>query len=87
MELLLNQGELLNLGENLQGLTIVCQSGTCWLTQAEDSRDHILRNGHRFEIRAKGQVVLCATAPCRLQLAVLEASVRLPLLQAAASLQ
>lgn len=83
MELLLNSGELLNLGEHLQGLTIICQSGTCWLTQAGDPRDYILRNGRQLEIRTKGQVVACAMGSCRLQLVAQEATVR-PLVPTAA---
>jgi len=87
MEMLLNKGELLNLGKNLQGLAIIFQSGTCWLTQAGDSRDHILRAGQKFEIRSKGQIVLCAADPCRLQMVELESTVSYPLVQAAGTLQ
>lgn len=87
MELLLDKGELLNLGKNLQGLTIVFQSGTCWLTQTGDSRDHILRPGQQFEVRNKGQVVLCAANPCRLHMVAQEATISDPLVQAAAPLQ
>jgi hypothetical protein len=86
MELLLDRGELLNLGQKLQGLTIVCRAGTCWLTQTGDARDHILRGGHQFQVRAKGQLVLYATARCRLQL-VAEKATLCPLIPATAPLQ
>lgn len=87
MELLLNQGELLNLGEKLQGLTVLCHSGSCWLTQAGDSRDHILRNGHSVEIHSRGQVLLFATSACRLQLMPENSPARSFLVPIAAGLQ
>jgi hypothetical protein len=68
MELLLNERELLNLGENLRGLRIVCREGRCWLTQAGDSRDHILRAGDSFTVSACGQLIITATESCRLML-------------------
>ena len=68
MELLLHQGELLNLGGNLRGVIVTCLAGKCWLTQAGDSRDYILRNNRQVEVRSRGQVLVSAAAPCRLQL-------------------
>ena len=68
MELLLNEHELLNLGENLHGLRIVCREGRLWLTQAGDSRDHILRAGDSFTVSASGQLIITATESCRLML-------------------
>ena len=68
MEMLLKQRELLDLGTELQGVKIVCQHGQCWITQSGDSRDHILRRGGNFTIRAKGQVIITATESCRIML-------------------
>ena len=68
MEMLLEQRELLDLGETLQGVKIVCQHGQCWITQSGDSRDHILRRGGNFTIRAKGKVIVTATESCRIML-------------------
>ena len=68
MEMILEQRELLDLGETLQGVKIVCQHGQCWITQSGDSRDHILRRGGNFTIRAKGQVIITATESCRIML-------------------
>ena len=68
MEMLLEQQELLDLGKALQGVKIVCQEGQCWITQSGDSRDHILRRGGNFTIRAKGQVIITATESCRIML-------------------
>ena len=68
MEMLLKQRELLDLGAELQGVKIVCQHGQCWITQSGDNRDHILRRGGTFTIRAKGQVIITATESCRIML-------------------
>lgn len=68
MELLLKQRELLDLGEELQGTRIVCQEGQCWITQSGDSRDHIVKGGGSFTIRAGGRVIVTATDSCRIML-------------------
>ena len=80
MDLLLNQGELLDLGKNLRGMSVICHSGNCWLTQADDSRDLILRSGLEVKIHCKGQVILSAISPCRVQLVNDKAPVQLPAL-------
>lgn len=68
MELLLNSQELLDLGENLRGLRIICLSGCCWVTQAGDSRDHILRGGGTLTANAGRRLIVTAMEPCRLAL-------------------
>jgi len=68
MELLLAKQELLNLGMNLRGVRIDCRSGRCWLTQAGDSRDHILRTGSSFTVTSNSHLIVTATEPCRLML-------------------
>lgn len=87
MELLLNKGELLSMGENLEGLTIICRSGTCWITQTGDPRDYILRRGRNLEVRCKGQLVVCATSDCRLQMLPQEETAPLPMIPEAAALK
>lgn len=72
MELLLNKQELLNLGANLSGVEIVCLEGRCWLTQAGDSRDHVLRAGGTFAIASNGHLIVTAVDPCRLLLSAKE---------------
>ena len=69
MEVLLKKRELLNLGEELQGVKIICQQGHCWVTQSGDNRDHIMRSGGSFTIRGKGRVIITATESCRIMLA------------------
>jgi hypothetical protein len=68
MELLLGKQELLDLGEDLQGVSIICRQGRCWITQAGDSRDHILGVGSRFTVNTSGQLIITATESCRLML-------------------
>ena len=68
MELLLNPHELRNLGDDLRSVSIHCQRGCCWLTQAGDSRDHILRSGQTFTVSRRGKVLVMAAAASRLQL-------------------
>ena len=68
MELLLNENELLNLGEDLSGIRIVCGDGHCWVTQAGDSRDHFVRAGESFTVESRGQLVLVAMERSRLML-------------------
>ncbi len=68
MELLLEENEILDLGEGLRGVTVLCQQGCCWLTQSGDSRDHILHPGGRFTVQSKGQLLVTASAACRIRL-------------------
>jgi len=53
MEPPLDRGELLNLGKNIQGMTIICREGILWATQENDLRDFILRRGR--QLRSSGQ--------------------------------
>jgi hypothetical protein len=68
MELLLENQELMDLGKGLRGTSIACRDGRCWITQEGDSRDHILRTGESFTIKASGRLIVTATEPCRLML-------------------
>jgi hypothetical protein len=68
MVLMLENSELLDLGEKLQGVCIECLDGRCWLTQAGDSRDHLLGAGDSFTIRTGGRLIITATKACRLKL-------------------
>ncbi len=68
MELLLKNQELMDLGKSLRGTSIACRDGRCWITQEGDSRDHILRTGESFTIKAAGRLIVTATESCRLML-------------------
>lgn len=68
MQLQLDKQEVFNLGDDLRAVRILCRSGCCWLTQAGDDRDHILRAGRSCTITRRGRVLVLATVETRLQL-------------------
>lgn len=68
MRLWLESDELLCLPRGTQGLTVCCEQGTAWLTQAGDSRDHILWKGRRHRLGMRGKVTIWADSPCVLRL-------------------
>jgi hypothetical protein len=68
MEMLLEQREMFDLGEDLQGVKIVCQRGQCWITQSGDDRDHIIKSGGSFSISGKEKVIITAIESCRIVL-------------------
>ena len=55
--------KLISLGRKLAGHVIRCLSGTLWVTQEGDPRDHILAAGDEFLIEAPGAVVVQAFTP------------------------
>jgi len=66
MEVLMDKQELLDLGNEFQGVRIDCLEGQLWITQCGDNRDHILRNGGSFMVRSKGRVIVTASQSSRL---------------------
>ena len=68
MELLLKNYEILELGDDPRGLRILCRQGHCWLTQAGDSRDHILHPGDSHRVNGRGRMLLTAGRSCRIVL-------------------
>ena len=68
MELVMNKQELIDLGKQMKGLRIVCRDGKCWITQAGDFRDRILRTGESFLVETAGQLIITAMEPSRLAL-------------------
>lgn len=67
MQLLLEKNELFDFGENPGAVSVHCQAGCCWLTQAGDSRDHILRAGQSHNVLSRGKVLVMAIAATQLQ--------------------
>lgn len=68
MQLLLNKGELIELGSDLfDEPGIICRNGICWVTVEGDDRDHILRRGDHFEKRTTGRVLVLALDEACLQ--------------------
>ena len=68
MELLLDKNELIDLGKSVQGLSIICTEGHCWVTQTGDNRDHVLENGASFLAGNNGHLIVTATNACRIKL-------------------
>lgn len=58
------------------GKTIVCESGSVWVTQDGDPRDVILRAGEWFTLDRKGPALLQAFAPGSVSIAPAEAQTR-----------
>lgn len=55
--------KLLNLGRKAAGHVLRCISGTLWVTQEGDARDHVLNAGEEFVIETPGVVVVQAFTP------------------------
>ncbi|PLX82957.1 MAG: hypothetical protein C0616_01240 [Desulfuromonas sp.] len=68
MELMLKCGELLCLQGRLTGTTVVCASGSLWMTRSGDSRDHILHRNEPFDLEGRGKVVLTALSEARVRI-------------------
>ncbi len=68
MELLLEKRELLSIDGDAEGLTLRCLDGELWLTQAGDSRDHILKRGDGFTVRKRGLIQVLAGAEARVRM-------------------
>jgi len=68
MQLLLNNQELLDLGDDLRAVEIQFRTGCCWLTQAGDSRDRILHAGQSHTVTRRGKVLVMALTESRLEL-------------------
>jgi hypothetical protein len=55
--------QLINLGRGMGHHAIHCVSGKVWVTQAGDSRDHILSAGQTLEVESPDVVVIQAFSP------------------------
>ncbi len=81
MEMLLSKQELLDLGDQVKGLKIICCGGICWVTQRGDTRDYILKAGESMTSQNNSHLIVTATEECRLRLtsSALEDKLRQPL--------
>lgn len=61
----IEEGRVLNLGRGLGGRVIRCLSGSLWITQENDSRDHLLQPGDDWVLGDAGTVVLQAFGTAR----------------------
>lgn len=67
MELLLEKNELMSMGKQLKGCTIICTKGRCWVTQENNGTDYILAPGKELKIFSNGHLVVTATEDCRIK--------------------
>lgn len=67
MELVLEKNELVSMGRQLMGCTILCTEGLCWVTQEKNLNDHILSAGKEFLVATNGHLVVTATEACRIK--------------------
>lgn len=75
MDIVLNTGEIVCIDGDARSLTVSCQMGKLWVTQAGDPNDYIVRPGENFIITRKGKIAVTAlddarfkfTAPVRLK--------------------
>jgi hypothetical protein len=68
MKLLLDAGELLDLGTKCGNRTLRCETGLLWVTIENDSRDLFLRPGRNLRLPHRGRVVVQAMGAAKLQL-------------------
>jgi Protein of unknown function (DUF2917) len=59
---------LLRIRGDSRGVTVVCRSGLCWLTQEADLRDYVLRKEENFRINRAGLVLVQALADAKIVL-------------------
>jgi len=68
MEILLRRDESFTIAGSGNGVVVVCREGTLWITQAGDTRDHLLNAGERYTVRGSGVVVIEALRPADLRI-------------------
>ncbi|MFY9224110.1 MAG: DUF2917 domain-containing protein [Blastocatellia bacterium] len=60
----LKKGELWKSPNNFHLLSIDCQQGTLWITQAGDIEDHLIEPGQSFKTLTSGLVVMQSLSDC-----------------------
>ncbi|PLX87267.1 MAG: hypothetical protein C0618_07185 [Desulfuromonas sp.] len=68
MDLLLERGEIIDLGRIPSDFNVSCRSGQCWVTLSGDSRDYLVGDGQQFTTRTGGHLIICALESSRVQL-------------------
>jgi hypothetical protein len=77
LRLALDAGDILRLTKGRGTVTVTCLGGTCWLTQAGDPIDHVLRAGSAHVLDGRGLVLIQALVACVVELPLAEVQVRL----------
>jgi hypothetical protein len=65
-EIQLPAKSVLRMDANHGGISILCRSGLCWITQEGDSKDYLLKHQQNFTICQTGVVVIEALADTEL---------------------
>jgi Protein of unknown function (DUF2917) len=65
-EIQLEAGSLLRMDGSYRGVSFLCCSGLCWITQEGDSKDYLLEHQQNFTINQDGVVVVQALADTEL---------------------
>ncbi|MBU2513687.1 DUF2917 domain-containing protein [bacterium] len=58
MKYVISKNEMIFLDGNPTEISILCEDGILWVTQAGDAYDHILKPGEVFRIKDKGKVAI-----------------------------
>lgn len=68
----MSDGSLLLIDGDGRGITLLCEEGSCCLTQPSDPEDHILCLGETFVIDKKGLVAITALTNAWLNLLTMQ---------------
>jgi Protein of unknown function (DUF2917) len=58
IDVCLSRDQVFKMNGDKRGIQIACQEGNLWVTQADDPKDYVLRNGDRFIVTRPGLVVV-----------------------------
>ncbi len=58
MKYMISENEMIFLDGNPTNVSIRCDKGLLWVTQAEDAKDHFLQQGDTFQIKRKGKIAV-----------------------------
>ncbi|MBU2512908.1 DUF2917 domain-containing protein [bacterium] len=58
MDYQLSNNEMLILDGYSAGISIQCEKGVLWITQAGDINDHIIKTGESYQIENSGKVAI-----------------------------
>jgi hypothetical protein len=58
IDVCLSRDQVFQMNGDKRGIQIVCQEGNLWVTQADDPKDYVLKDGDRFIVTKPGLVVV-----------------------------
>ncbi len=58
MKYVISKNEMIFLDGNPAEISIQCEEGTLWVTQAGDAYDHIIKQSEIFQVKGKGKVAI-----------------------------